>query len=253
MYAFTAPSDEWLSSESHLWKQSSLFRLSLNEHRFKCSLMILDLKEMAAFSAVYFYALVVLVHRKIRNNSYSKNKQFFWESCILTVLNFKCAAVEPRSLNRNGTRSKISMCQCGDTDRICMSPGTACMLWKEAVRWLLFASPIFLKAPQAAPPLICKLSVSSSLRGRGALGTFQTSLLFLSIQVSSLPADLLCIPQVFTWSHSHFSTCLTFPCALEGGFAEILQWVRQVLSFIVARFSFQVGAGLCGWLNGSVR
>lgn len=252
MYAFTAPSDEWLSSYSHLWKQSSLFKLSLNENRFKCSIEILDLKEIAAFNAAYFYALVVPVHRKI-NNSYSKNKQFFWELWILTVLNFKCAAVEPRSLNRNATRGKISMCQRGDADRICMSPRTACMSWNEAVLWLLSASPIFLKAPQAALPLICKLSLSSSLRGRGALGTFQTSPLFSSIQVSSLPADLLCIPQVFTWSHSRFSTCLTFPCTLEGGFAEVLRWISPVLSFIVARFSSQVGAGLCGWLNGSVR
>lgn len=223
MYAFTAPSDEWLSSYSHLWKQSSLFRLSLNEHRFKFSLQILDLKEMAPFNAAYFHALVVLVHRKIRNNSYSKNKQFFWDSWILTVLNFKCAAVEPRSLNRNGTRGKISMCQRGDADRICMPPGTACMSWNEAVPWLLSTSPVFLKALQAAPLLICKLSLFSSLRGRGALGTFQTSPLFLSIPVSSLPADFLCISQVFTWSHSHFSTCLTFPCALEGGFEEVLR------------------------------
>lgn len=155
MYAFTAPADEWLNSYSHLWKQDSLFRLSLNEHRFQCSLKILDLKEMAAFNAAYFYALVVLVHRKIRNNSYSKNKQFFWDLWILTVLNFKCATVEPRSLNRNEMRGKISMCQCGDADRICMSPGTACMSWNEAVPWLLPASPIFLKAPQAAPLLIC--------------------------------------------------------------------------------------------------
>lgn len=137
----------WMTEQR---KQSSLFRLSLNEHRFKCSPTILDLKEMAAFSAAYFYALVVLVHRKIRN-SYSKNKRFFlWDWWILTDVNFKCAAVEPRSLNRNGTRNKISMCQRGDADRICMSPGTACMSRNEAVPWLLSASPIFLKAPQAA-------------------------------------------------------------------------------------------------------
>lgn len=111
---------------------------------------------------------MVLVHRKI-NNSYSKNKQFFWDLWILTVLNFKCAAVEPRSLNRNGTRGKISMCQRRDADCICMSPGTACMSWNEAVPWLLSASPIFHKAPQAAPLLICKLSLSSSLRSFGNL------------------------------------------------------------------------------------